>query len=40
MSTTEQTVDVEDLLGGVGQLELWTEWQWQTSREKAGQFPF
>jgi benzaldehyde dehydrogenase (NAD) len=26
--------------GGVGQLELWTEWQWQTSREKAGQFPF
>ena len=26
--------------GGVGQLELWTEWQWLTSREKAGQFPF
>jgi benzaldehyde dehydrogenase (NAD) len=26
--------------GGVGQLELWTEWQWQTSRERAGQFPF
>ena len=23
-----------------GQLELWTEWQWLTSREKAGQFPF
>jgi benzaldehyde dehydrogenase (NAD) len=26
--------------GGVGQLELWTEWQWLTSTEKAGQFPF
>jgi benzaldehyde dehydrogenase (NAD) len=26
--------------GGVGQLELWTEWQWLTSREKAEQFPF
>jgi benzaldehyde dehydrogenase (NAD) len=26
--------------GGVGQLELWTEWQWQTARDKAGQFPF
>ena len=26
--------------GGVGQLELWTEWQWLTSRDSAGQFPF
>ena len=26
--------------GGVGQLELWTEWQWVTSREKATPFPF
>jgi benzaldehyde dehydrogenase (NAD) len=26
--------------GGVSQLELWTEWQWQTSRDKAEQFPF
>jgi benzaldehyde dehydrogenase (NAD) len=26
--------------GGVGQLELWTEWQWLTSRDNAGQFPF
>jgi benzaldehyde dehydrogenase (NAD) len=26
--------------GGVGQLELWTEWQWVTSREKAEPFPF
>jgi benzaldehyde dehydrogenase (NAD) len=26
--------------GGVGQLELWTEWQWLTSREQAVQFPF
>jgi benzaldehyde dehydrogenase (NAD) len=26
--------------GGVTQLELWTEWQWLTSREKAEQFPF
>jgi benzaldehyde dehydrogenase (NAD) len=26
--------------GGVSQLELWTEWQWLTSREKAEQFPF
>jgi benzaldehyde dehydrogenase (NAD) len=26
--------------GGVGQLELWTEWQWLTSREKAEPFPF
>ncbi len=26
--------------GGVGQLELWTEWQWLTSREKAAPFPF
>jgi benzaldehyde dehydrogenase (NAD) len=26
--------------GGVSQLELWTEWQWLTSREKAGTFPF
>ena len=26
--------------GGVTQLELWTEWQWLTSREKAEPFPF
>ena len=26
--------------GGVGQLELWTEWQWLTSKEKAEPFPF
>jgi benzaldehyde dehydrogenase (NAD) len=26
--------------GGVGQLELWTEWQWLTSTEKAHTFPF
>ena len=26
--------------GGVGQIELWTEWQWVTSREKAEPFPF
>jgi benzaldehyde dehydrogenase (NAD) len=26
--------------GGVSQLELWTEWQWVTSREKAESFPF
>lgn len=26
--------------GGVGQLDLWTEWQWLTSREKAEPFPF
>jgi benzaldehyde dehydrogenase (NAD) len=26
--------------GGVGQLELWTEWQWLTSREKAEPVPF
>jgi benzaldehyde dehydrogenase (NAD) len=26
--------------GGVSQLELWTEWQWLTSREKAEPFPF
>jgi benzaldehyde dehydrogenase (NAD) len=26
--------------GGVSQLELWTEWQWLTSREKAHPFPF
>jgi benzaldehyde dehydrogenase (NAD) len=26
--------------GGVGQLELWTEWQWLTTREKAEPFPF
>ncbi len=26
--------------GGVGQLELWTEWQWLTSRDKAEPFPF
>jgi benzaldehyde dehydrogenase (NAD) len=26
--------------GGVGQLELWTEWQWRTTREKAEPFPF
>ena len=24
--------------GGIGQLELWTEWQWLTSREKAEPF--
>jgi benzaldehyde dehydrogenase (NAD) len=26
--------------GGVANLELWTEWQWMTSREKAEPFPF
>jgi benzaldehyde dehydrogenase (NAD) len=26
--------------GGVANLELWTEWQWVTSREKAEPFPF
>ena len=26
--------------GGVGQLELWTEWQWLTTRKKAEPFPF
>jgi benzaldehyde dehydrogenase (NAD) len=26
--------------GGVTQLELWTEWQWLTSKEKAEPFPF
>ena len=26
--------------GGVANLELWTEWQWVTSREKASPFPF
>ncbi len=26
--------------GGVGQIDLWTEWQWVTSREKAEPFPF
>ncbi len=26
--------------GGVSQLELWTEWQWLTSREHATPFPF
>jgi benzaldehyde dehydrogenase (NAD) len=26
--------------GGVANLELWTEWQWVTAREKATQFPF
>jgi benzaldehyde dehydrogenase (NAD) len=26
--------------GGVANLELWTEWQWMTSREKAESFPF
>jgi benzaldehyde dehydrogenase (NAD) len=26
--------------GGVGQLDLWTEWQWLTSRDKATPFPF
>jgi benzaldehyde dehydrogenase (NAD) len=26
--------------GGAGQLDLWTEWQWLTSREKAEPFPF
>jgi benzaldehyde dehydrogenase (NAD) len=26
--------------GGVSQLELWTEWQWLTSRENAAPFPF
>jgi benzaldehyde dehydrogenase (NAD) len=26
--------------GGVTQLELWTEWQWQTTRDRATPFPF
>jgi benzaldehyde dehydrogenase (NAD) len=26
--------------GGVANLELWTEWQWVTSRDKASPFPF
>jgi len=26
--------------GGVANLELWTEWQWQTSQEQATAFPF
>jgi benzaldehyde dehydrogenase (NAD) len=26
--------------GGVSQLELWTEWQWLTSRDRATPFPF
>jgi benzaldehyde dehydrogenase (NAD) len=26
--------------GGVANLELWTEWQWVTSQEKAAPFPF
>jgi benzaldehyde dehydrogenase (NAD) len=26
--------------GGVANLELWTEWQWQTARDKAEPFPF
>jgi benzaldehyde dehydrogenase (NAD) len=26
--------------GGVANLELWTEWQWLTSRDKAEPFPF
>jgi len=26
--------------GGVANLELWTEWQWMTSRPKAEPFPF
>jgi benzaldehyde dehydrogenase (NAD) len=26
--------------GGVTQLELWTEWQWRTSRDRAEPFPF
>jgi len=26
--------------GGVTQLELWTEWQWRTARDKAEPFPF
>ncbi len=26
--------------GGVANLELWTEWQWMTSREVAEPFPF
>jgi benzaldehyde dehydrogenase (NAD) len=26
--------------GGVANLELWTEWQWMTSQEKAAPFPF
>ncbi len=26
--------------GGVANLELWTEWQWLTSREAASPFPF
>jgi hypothetical protein len=27
-------------LGGVANLELWMEWQWMTSRDKAEPFPF
>ena len=26
--------------GGVANLELWTEWQWVTSRDRASPFPF
>ena len=26
--------------GGVANLELWTEWQWATSQEKATPYPF
>ena len=26
--------------GGVANLELWTEWQWQTARDQASPFPF
>ena len=26
--------------GGVANLELWTEWQWVTSQDKAAPFPF
>ena len=26
--------------GGVANLELWTEWQWMTARDKAAPFPF
>jgi benzaldehyde dehydrogenase (NAD) len=26
--------------GGVANLDLWTEWQWRTARDKAEPFPF
>ena len=36
-----QTVSVNGgHFGGVANLELWTEWQWWTSRDKAEPFPF